>query len=183
MFGSKEGHDSAGNMQSCIVLLQRTVTEAAEIGTVTPAKYNGCCSNCRQCEQEVIETCIQWHPIPSLQVMCQYDDVECTLAVCVLHDAAKHECGHHDPVYRTWIRRKRRREAIPASRFVVHDTIGGAPVCDTASRVVDTIVAVLTVHAAANVVELFVQTQVVLQTIAFLDSGFVTSLYDSVRPC
>ena len=46
----------------------------------------------------------------------------------------------------------------------------------------EAMVAVLTVHAAANVVELFVQTQVVLQTIAFLDSGFVTSLCDPVSP-
>lgn len=32
--------------------------------------------------------CILWHPIPSFQVIGQYDDVKCKLAMCVLQDVA-----------------------------------------------------------------------------------------------
>ncbi|GFV76816.1 hypothetical protein TNCV_4730361 [Trichonephila clavipes] len=42
--------------------------------------------------------------------------------------------------------------------FVVYHTIEETPVCDAALRVAAAMVSDLTVHAAANVVELFVQT-------------------------
>nr|XP_042908262.1 uncharacterized protein LOC107445175 [Parasteatoda tepidariorum] len=68
---------------------------------------------------------------------------------------------------------------------MVDHTIGGAPACYAASKVAEAeaMVVKLTVHAAANVVALFVQTLVVLQLIPFVDSGFVTQLYDPLRPC
>nr|XP_042905767.1 neuroligin-1-like [Parasteatoda tepidariorum] len=92
----------------------------------------------------------------------------------VLHDVAKHGCGHRGAVYRAWIRLKRRRLAIPASGFIVDLTIGGAP-SDAVSMVV-----VMTIHAAAKVVELFVQT-LVLQMALFVDSGVVHIQNDEHR--
>lgn len=65
-----------------------------------------------------------------------------------------------------------------ASRFVVDRTFAGACVCDVASRVAEGMVTELTDHDAADVVELFEQTLVVLQRTPFLDSGLVTWLYD-----
>ncbi|UYV76520.1 hypothetical protein LAZ67_14000935 [Cordylochernes scorpioides] len=41
------------------------------------------------------ETCIQWHPIPSLKVMCQSDDVEYTLIMFLIYDDTKNECAHY----------------------------------------------------------------------------------------
>ncbi|GFV29458.1 hypothetical protein TNCV_2022151 [Trichonephila clavipes] len=58
-------------------------------------------SKSSQCEQEVTERCIQYHPIPSRQVIGQYHEDECTLPMCVHHDAAKHGCDHLDVVNRT----------------------------------------------------------------------------------
>ncbi|GFT46991.1 DDE_Tnp_IS1595 domain-containing protein [Trichonephila clavipes] len=62
--------------------------------------------------------------------------------------------------------------------FVVDHTIEDAPDCDAASREAAAMVSELRVHAAASVVELFVQTLVVLQTTPILDSGLVTWLHD-----
>ena len=47
---------------------------------------------------------------------------------------------------------------IPAFRFFIEHIIKGALVCDVATEVVKTMVTKLTVHAVANVVELFMQT-------------------------
>ena len=41
----------------------------------------------------------------------------------------------------------------------------------------------LIVHAAANVVELFVQMVIVLQTFPSVDSGIETLLHDPLQPC
>ncbi|GFV30048.1 hypothetical protein TNCV_1194951 [Trichonephila clavipes] len=68
-------------------------------------------------------------------------------------------------------------------RFVVNHTIEHRPVGDTASRVAAAMVSKLRVHAATNVVELFVQTLVVLQTMPILNSGFVTWPNDPLRSC
>ncbi|GFW91961.1 hypothetical protein TNCV_2152411 [Trichonephila clavipes] len=68
------------------------------------------------------------------------------------------------------------------TRFVVDHTIEDAPVYDAASRVAAAMASELRVHAAANVVELFVQTLVVLQTTPILDSRLVTGLHDPLRP-
>lgn len=69
--------------------------------------------------------------------------------MCVLHDDAKQECENHG----VWIRLKRRPDAISASRFVVDHTIEDATVCDAASRIAEAMAAMLTIHAAENVVE------------------------------
>ncbi|GFX02522.1 hypothetical protein TNCV_727761 [Trichonephila clavipes] len=66
--------------------------------------------------------------------------------------------------------------------FVVDHTIKEAFVCDAASRVATTMVSTLRVHAVANVVELFVQTLVVLQTTTILDSELVMWPHDLLRP-
>ena len=81
-----------------------------------------------KCGQKMIEAYIQWHPIPSLNVEGQYDDVECTLATCFIHDASKHEWLHHDAVNRIEIRLKIRGHAIRASSFVIEHTIEGGVV-------------------------------------------------------
>ncbi|GFX99220.1 hypothetical protein TNCV_2494011 [Trichonephila clavipes] len=68
------------------------------------------------------------------------------------------------------------------ARFVVDHTFEDAPVCDAASRVAEAMVSKLRVHAAANVVKLFVQTLAVLQTLVILDSGLVVLKHDPLRP-
>ncbi|GFV46704.1 hypothetical protein TNCV_3847141 [Trichonephila clavipes] len=106
--------------------------------------------------------------------------------MCVHHDAAKHECDHLHAVKKTWIHTHAHLKiclAIRAPRFVVDHTIEDAPVCDAASWVTTAIVSELSAHASANVVELFVQTLVVLKTPPILDLGLVTGLHDSLRPC
>ncbi|GFW83235.1 uncharacterized protein TNCV_2508751 [Trichonephila clavipes] len=67
--------------------------------------------------------------------------------------------------------RTRGDRTIHHTRLVVDYTIEDAPVCDAASRVAAAVVSELRVHATANVVELFVQTIVVLQTTSILDLG------------
>ncbi|GFY05376.1 hypothetical protein TNCV_2208211 [Trichonephila clavipes] len=109
--------------------------------------------------------------------------------MCVHHDAAKHGCDHLDAVNRTWIHLRKRCLAISGSlvppRFVVDYTIKDAPVCDASSKVAVAMVSELRVNTVVNVVELFVQTFVVLQMtlIPILDSVLVTWLQDPLRPC
>ena len=100
-------------------------------------------------------------PSSTLQAMGQYNDVECTLAMCVLYDTAKHVCDHN-VINRNEIWQKKRRHITPVSRFVIEHITESVPVCDAASRVTEVMVAELTIYAAANVAELFVQTLVVL---------------------
>ncbi|GFV61503.1 hypothetical protein TNCV_3892931 [Trichonephila clavipes] len=69
------------------------------------------------------------------------------------------------------------------TRFVVDSTTEDAPVCVAASRVAAAMVSELRVHAAENVVELFVETLAVLQTTPILDSRLVKGLHDHLRPC
>ncbi|UYV70134.1 K02A2.6-like [Cordylochernes scorpioides] len=64
----------------------------------------------------------------------QYDDVECVLAMCLLHDDAKHGYGHHGDANRTWIRRKTQRHSILAFSFIVNHTIESATLCDVELR-------------------------------------------------
>ena len=67
----------------------------------------------------------------------QYNDVECTLAMCILYDTAKHICNHLDAVNRIEICLKIRRYNIPVSRFFAEHAIEVAPVNDVASRVAE----------------------------------------------
>ena len=117
-----------------------------------------------------------------LQVVDQYEAVECTLATCVHNDTSKHECNHHDAVNIIDLRLRTRRHAIPASRFVLEYTIEGAPVCDVASKGTKAVVSELTVHAVANVMELPVNT-FVLQKTSFPESELVTGLLDPLKSC
>ena len=71
------------------------------------------------------ETFIKWHLIPTLEGIVQYNDIECTLARCIFHNAVKHKCNHFDAVSRIEIPLKTRRYAIPAPRFVVERVIEG----------------------------------------------------------
>ena len=57
--------------------------------------------------------------------MGQYDDIECALAMCILHNFAKHKRDHHDAIKRIEIRLKTPRHDIPATRHVVEHTIDG----------------------------------------------------------
>ena len=92
-------------------------------------------------------------------------------------------CHQHDNVKRIEIQLKTGRHDIPVTRFVVEHPIEGFPVCDETSRIAEDMVAELIDHAFSNVVILFVETLVALQTTLFLDSGFVTWLYNPLRPC
>ena len=100
--------------------------------------------------------------------MGQYD-VESSLATCVLHDAAKHGDEHHDAVKRIGILLKTQGHAIISSKCVVEHSIEG---CDASSRIDKAMVANLRIHAAANIIKLFVETLVLL-TILFLDPELV----------
>ena len=68
------------------------------------------------------------------------------------------------------------------SRFVVEYTIVRDPVCDVALTVAEAVIAEVTVHAATDVVEIFVQTLFVLKNIPFLNSGLLAWLYNPLRP-
>ena len=61
------------------------------------------------------------------------------------------------------------RHALPASRFITEHTIQGALVCEAASSVAVNMVTELRVEAAANVIQLFFETFVALETIPFHD--------------
>ncbi|GFT17841.1 hypothetical protein TNCV_2589031 [Trichonephila clavipes] len=63
-------------------------------------------------------------------------------------------------------------------RFVVDHTIEDSPVCDAVSRLAAAMDSDLRIHAAVNVIELFVQTLVVLQIAPIIDSGLMTVLLD-----
>ena len=110
------------------------------------------------CEYEVTKVCSQWHPIQSLQVMGQYGNVECKLATCVQHNAAKHGCDNHDAVDRIEIRLETRRHTLHSCTVVVEGTLRNSPVFYVVSRVAETMVAKITVHGSENVVEIFLQT-------------------------
>ncbi|GFT32893.1 hypothetical protein TNCV_5039261 [Trichonephila clavipes] len=78
---------------------------------------------------------------------------------------------------------KKGRSPSRAPRFIVDHSIEDASSCDAASRVAAATVSELRAHVAANVVELFVLTLVVVKTIPILDLGLVTRLHDSLKPC
>ena len=91
------------------------------------------------------------------------------LAPCVLHNATKQGRNNHHAVNRIETRLITWYHVIPISRSVIDYTTEGAPVCDTASRMI----AKLAVHAAVNIIELIKQTLVLLQTPPFFDQGFL----------
>ena len=84
--------------------------------------------------------------------MCQYSDVECTLATCVLHDAEKHRCEHHGGVNCIKIRLKARCHAISSPRLVVKYAIEGVPVCDVVLKATEEMIAEFAIHALVNVI-------------------------------
>ncbi|GFV81836.1 hypothetical protein TNCV_1057251 [Trichonephila clavipes] len=67
--------------------------------------------------------------------------------------------------------------------LVVDHIIKDAPVYESASRVARSIVSELSIHAAANVLDLFVQTLLISQTTPILDSGLTTWLQDPLSSC
>ncbi|GFX74063.1 hypothetical protein TNCV_490271 [Trichonephila clavipes] len=77
--------------------------------------------------------------------------------MCVHHGAVKHRCDPLDAENRTWIPLKRGRLTIRAPRFTVEHTFKNAPVSDSASTVPTAMVSELRVHAAANVIDMFLQ--------------------------
>ena len=102
------------------------------------------------------------YSIASLLFMGHYEDFECMLAMCVLHNTIKHECDHHDNINRIEVLLKMWHHAIPVSRFDIEHTIEGASVCNA-------MVTGLMVHAVASAFEFFMQT-LVSQTTPFSDS-------------
>ncbi|GFY25671.1 hypothetical protein TNCV_2487911 [Trichonephila clavipes] len=103
--------------------------------------------------------------------------------MCIHHDATKHGCDHLDALNRTWIPPKKWRLTICGPMFVVDHTIEYTPVSDAVSNVAADMVSELRIHAAANVIELFVLTLVFLQASPILNSGLETRLHDQLRPC
>ncbi|GFV95256.1 hypothetical protein TNCV_4586311 [Trichonephila clavipes] len=89
--------------------------------------------------------------------------------------------NHSD--WRMLTRRVSNSSSYHHARFVVDHTIEDVPVCDAESGVAAAMVSELRVHVTANVVELSVQTLIVLQTTPILDSGLVTLLHNPLRPC
>ncbi|GFW82516.1 hypothetical protein TNCV_1794091 [Trichonephila clavipes] len=86
----------------------------------------------------------------------QCDDDECTLSMCVHHDATQHECDYLDAINRTWMHLKMDTSSFMHPGVRTDLTIENAPVSDAASKVTATMVSVLRVRAAKNDVELFV---------------------------
>ena len=70
-----------------------------------------------------------------IQVMGQYNYVECMLKTCILLDVAKLECGHNDSVYRIEICLKTRRHTLSVSRFFSGHTFECTPVFYAVLRV------------------------------------------------
>ncbi|GFX86291.1 hypothetical protein TNCV_2561731 [Trichonephila clavipes] len=79
--------------------------------------------------------------------------------------------------------RKKWRLTIRTFRFVVDHTIEDALLCYAAPRVAAVMIYELRVHNAANVIKLFVQIFVVLQTTPILSSGLMTWRHDPLRSC
>ena len=80
----------------------------------------------------------------------------------ILCDEAKQECDHHDSINKSEFRQKTLRHTSLSSNFVVQLTTKGAPVFDVVSKVTESMITQLTIHVATNIIELFVQTLVVL---------------------
>ncbi|GFV65088.1 hypothetical protein TNCV_2303951 [Trichonephila clavipes] len=79
-------------------------------------------------------------------------------------------------VNRTCVHLKKWRLSFRYPKFIVDYNIENVPVCGAMTRVAAAMVSEMRVLAAANVVELFVQTIVVLQNTSILVSGLVTWL-------
>ena len=77
----------------------------------------------------------------------QYNDAECPLATCVLHDSAKFGCNHHDTRNGFQIRLKALLHAIPAFSFVVKHAIETIPDSDVVSEIAKAMVTELIVYA------------------------------------
>ena len=86
-----------------------------------------------------------------------YDDEE-----KILLDDIKHGYDHHDPVDKITIYEKTQIYGILACMSIVEKIIEDSPVCYVAQKVAEAMVTEMTVHATANVVELFVQRFLVL---------------------
>ncbi|GFT23714.1 hypothetical protein TNCV_3511761 [Trichonephila clavipes] len=122
--------------------------------------------------------------MPSLEMMGKYGDDECMLPMCVHHDATIHRYDLLDTVNRNWIHVI--GLTFPASyepRFVFDHTIEDAFIYDAASRISEAIVSEMSIHAAANVVELLMQTFVVFAKYPVPESGVLLWLHDPLRAC
>ena len=82
--------------------------------------------------------------------------------MCIFRNAAIYGFDHHATVIGIEVRLKTRLQTIQASMFVTEHIIKRSLFCDVASRL-----------AEAIVLEMFVQTFVVLQMAAFIGSGFL----------
>ena len=96
--------------------------------------------------------------------------------IALMHDADKLECDYYNAAKKIEIRLETRHHAILELKIVVEHATKDALVSDVSSRVVETMVTELIVHAAANVVELFVKTLVDLKITPLLTSGLVRKL-------
>ena len=111
--------------------------------------------------------------ISLLKVRCQYGDAECILSTSVFLNTGN---GHRDGAKRMQFGLKVPRHAISTSRFVIKQTFKGASAYDVASSIAKAMTIELTIDAVANVVGMFMQAFVVLQTTLFLDWGLAVLL-------
>lgn len=72
-------------------------------------------------------------------MMGQYDGVECTLAMCVIHDAFKHVSVHLYAV-KKWDSSQNTTADIRVSWFIVGYTIKDALLCHVATRAAEDVV-------------------------------------------
>ncbi|GFW76230.1 hypothetical protein TNCV_3800651 [Trichonephila clavipes] len=71
----------------------------------------------------------------------------------------------------------------PAEKFAVDNIIEDALDCDEVLSRAGTMVHEMRVHSVTNIIGLFLQTLVVLQTTPILDTGLLTWLLDPLRSC
>ena len=125
------------------------------------------------------------YPLAPHTMIGQYYVVECKLRTSILLHATKHEYDHYNTVNRIEICLKKWHYVILSPRFVVEHTTESALVCDLESDFslwfLKTMIPEQTTWATANVVELFLQKLVVLQTIPhILDHEGKMSLFSIV---
>ena len=85
------------------------------------------------------------------------------------YDISIHGCDQYHNAHEK--RLKTKGIAIPGSRFIVdHIT----PLCDVASNVGKVMTTKMTIHAAFNIREVFVQKLIALKTTLFQNSGLMT---------
>ncbi|GFU57147.1 hypothetical protein TNCV_1780091 [Trichonephila clavipes] len=94
----------------------------------------------------------QWLPKPSRQIQGSYAGIECNQTTSDLLGASRHVYSHQNTARRIETRLSRRLCATSVSSFVVRRTKGAVSLYAGLSRKAEVMIAMLTVHAAENIV-------------------------------